>query len=66
MGLLGLVMFALVGSGVTKFLNADAFGRNFGNDNAAYIVGVVVIAIFYVGAYLYRPSLADGGPAPVV
>ena len=103
--LLYVVMFALVASGVGKFVNAADFGAAFGNARAPYILGVLELFIFaalviprtrmlgiilaasyfggaicaawliegefpiagivvntilYMGAYLYRPSLADG------
>ena len=104
--LLCFVMFALVGSGVMKVVNAAEVAENLGNARAPYILfvlellifaallirrtrmlgiilaasyfggaiaaawlvegdlpigGIVVNTILYIGAYLYRPSLADGG-----
>ena len=45
LALLGFIAFALVATGIIKYLNAADFAEKFGNDNVAYILGTVEIVI---------------------
>lgn len=43
--LLGLVVFALVGSSILKFVGAEEMGAGLGNPQAPYILGVIELLI---------------------